>query len=206
MRIDRPLDDAFRTRSHVRVLRALDELPAGFAVSARELARRAGISHPTASSVLASLAEQGAVARSMAPRADLFRLNEKHVLTERLRPLFAWERQLRDELVSVLRQEIRQHAAQVRAAYLFGSVARGEATATSDIDVAVRCSPDQADEVNEAMSEVAEVVRSRFGNRLNVIVGVSAAQLRGADRRGRRLWDRIAREGIPIIEPAKERG
>jgi len=55
MRLDRPLDDLFERGSHVRVLRALHELPDGFRTSARELARRASVSHPTASRVLAAL-------------------------------------------------------------------------------------------------------------------------------------------------------
>ncbi len=47
MRLSNALDHIFAGRSRVRILRALDELPDGIAVSARELARRSGLSHPT---------------------------------------------------------------------------------------------------------------------------------------------------------------
>src|SRR2546428_6465928 len=98
MRLAYPLDDAFAGRSHVRVLRALDGLPDGLPVSARELARRSRLSHPTASKVLASLASQGIVLARRAPRTDAFELNREHVLVEKLRPIFEWERLLLREL------------------------------------------------------------------------------------------------------------
>ena len=41
MRITAALDEVLATRGHVRILRALDGLPEGFAVSARDMARRA---------------------------------------------------------------------------------------------------------------------------------------------------------------------
>ena len=200
MRMVSPLDDLFRNRSHVRVLRALDELPLGLAVSARDLGRRAGVSHPTASSVLASLVQQGVVRVRRTPGADFFELNRGHVLVESLDPLLDRERRLRDELVDFLRQQIEQHVASARTAFLFGSAARGEMTAASDIDVAIVVPPTEVERVEAEMVQVIEAVRTRFGNRLNHVVGTAPiGQLQRAGRPGHRLWAQIAEEGIPLL-------
>lgn len=200
MRLDRPLDDLFESRSHVRVLRALVELPVGFSASARDVARRAGLSHPTASRVLATLVDQGVVRVERAPRADAFELNRDHVATERLSALFEWERKVREELVSSLRDEIMRIPDPVSAAILFGSAVRGEMTPTSDIDIAIFCEPEAVEPVMAAMEEVGEAVRRRFGNRLSTVVAPAPLdQLLMSGRKGFRLWRQIAREGVPVI-------
>jgi predicted nucleotidyltransferase len=201
MRFTHPLDDVLASRSHVRILRALDELPDGLLVSARELARRSGLSHPTASSVLASLGRQGIVLARRAPRADAFELNRRHVFVEKLRPVFEWERQLFGEFTTFIGQAIKRTPG-VSAAYLFGSASRGEMTSTSDIDLAVVVRDTSTiTETELALDRVADAVRERFGNRLNVTIGSpSIQQLQRPSRPGHRLWTRIAREGIAVID------
>lgn len=200
MRIDKPLDDIFHGQSHVRALRALYELPDGFPASAREIARRAGLSHPTASRALASLADQGIVRVKRASRADLYELQHDHVASKKLKTLFQWERELQQDLASFLRREIMSRTASVAAAFLFGSVLRGEMRATSDIDVAVLCAPGAVDQVTDVMERVGEALRGRFGNRLSFVVGTADLdQLGKSGRKGYRLWRRIASEGLPII-------
>lgn len=200
MRLDGSLDAVFETRSHVRVLRALDQLPLGFPVSAREVARRAGVSHPTASTVLGSLRDQGLVVVRRAPRADAFEFNRGHTAAERLRALFEWERGIRDELVAFLREEILRIPDSVSAAILFGSAIREEMTPNSDIDIAVFCEPEKVEAITDGMSGVGEAVRERFGNRLSVVVAPAPLdELLRSGRKGFRLWRQIAREGVPVI-------
>lgn len=208
MRLTHALDDVFASRSYVRVLRALDELPVGLPASARELARRSGLSHPTTSGVLASLATQGIVIARRALQADAFELNRRHTLAERLRSLFEWERQLREELVNFLGREIERRAPWISSAYLFGSFARGEMTRTSDIDLAVLISdPARRSETELALARVADAIRERFGNRLGVTIGVSPINnLRRPGRPGQRLWTQIVQEGIAVIDREKSKG
>ena len=205
MRLVNALDDIFAGRSEVRVLRALEELPEGLAVSARELARRSGLSHPTVSNVLAGLTDQGVVQARRAPRGDPFELNRRHALSERLRSLFDWERQLLREFVIFVAGQIRRRAPRVSAAYLFGSAVRGEMTADSDVDLAVIVlNPADATGTSASLMEVAEAVRLRYGNRLDVTIGLSAInELQHSRRPGHRLWATVAREGIPVIEAGK---
>lgn len=207
MRLDSPLNDLFPNRSQVRVLRALCELPQGFPTSAREVARRAGISHPTASKALESLSLQGIVLRTRLLRADAFELNRAHTAGGQLTKLFEWERGLRRELISLLRSGLSLHKDYITGAFLFGSVLTKDMTAKSDIDVAVVCRPGTSEQVTKGLEQVAEAVRLRFGNRLSLTIGAgTSAELQEPRRRGYRLWRQIMAEGIPIIGPVQGRG
>jgi len=200
MRFSHPLDDVFQGRSHVKVLRALDSLPEGLEVSTREVARRAGVSHPTASGVLEALRRQGVVHVRRTPRADEYRVNPEHVLWSKVRPVLRWERQVRDEVVAFLADQIGKTASWVSAAYLFGSAARDDMAPDSDIDIAVICPGNRVSSTERAMEAMAEIAAVRFGNRVSAIVGSRPiAELARAGRSGHGLWSRIADEGIPLI-------
>lgn len=208
MRFQAPLDDLLRGPSHVRVLRALNGLPVGWSASTREIARRAGLSHPTASKVLTSLLAQGIVVRTRGPRANAFELRRKHTASRQLAALFEWEERLPHELVSYLRTGILSRMpSMVRAAVLFGSAVKGEMTAASDIDVAVLHTKGTTDPVTAAMEEIGEGVRERFGNRLSVVLSDRPLnELQKARSQGFRLWRRILREGMPILDAEAEMG
>jgi DNA-binding transcriptional ArsR family regulator len=139
MRLSHPLDDLFQNRSHVKVLRALHAVPEGVEVSTREVARRAGITHPTASGVLEDLRTQGVIHVRRTVWADQYRVNPEHVLWQKIRPLLKWERRLPEEVKSFLVDEIRERTPWITNAYLFGSGAGVDNRPDIDIDVAVIC-------------------------------------------------------------------
>src|SRR4051812_48562905 len=126
MRFVRALDQIFGNASRVAVLRALVDLPRGYAATSRELARRAGVTHPLELGALGILSEQGLVRRQRVGRADTYQLNEAHVLTDLLRSAFTTEQTLRDDLVRFLQEQIAAHAAGAEGAYLFGSAASAD--------------------------------------------------------------------------------
>jgi predicted nucleotidyltransferase len=207
MRLDNPLDDLFKTASSIRVLRALVGLPSGFGVSAREIARRAGVTHPTASKLLSSLVEQGLASVRRTPRGDEFAMNGGHVLGQQVIDLFERERELKEGLLRFLGDAIRHNAPWVQEAFLYGSAAWGEMTPRSDLDVAVTCSPATRLQVESGMQKVAADVQARYGNRLSALVGDPFSLLLDAfgrkkksrDRRSApAIWDRIYKEGIRI--------
>lgn len=198
MRFRDPLDDLFRDRSHVRVLRALTLLP-GTTASARTLAARAGVSHPTASKVLASLVDVGVVGVERRPRLSLFRLNLDHVLADTVVDLFRREGAMYDGLLDALRAALAPARSKIREAYVFGSVAEGRSSPTSDIDLAITCRAADRSAVNDVAERAAEAIHRRFGNRLNVLLeGRSADSLRRSRDGQGRLWRRIAREGLGV--------
>jgi predicted nucleotidyltransferase len=207
MRFSQPLDDLFQGRSHVKVLRALADMPEGLEASTREVGRRAGVSHPTASGVLETLRQQGVVHVRRTARADEYRVNRGHALWDQLAPILRWERHARDEVAAFVADQIADQIAGkapwVSAAYLFGSVVSGDTDPGSDIDVAVICSPARVADTEDAMEAIGERTAERFGNRVNAIVGTRpVGELARGGRSGSGLWKAIAEDGIPLISPS----
>lgn len=173
----------------MRALRALDELPEGLPVSARELARRSGLSHPTVSKVLAPLIDKGLVLARRAPRTDGFELNRRHAPVEQRQRIFQWERHLLRQFNGFIATKIRKQAPTVSAAYLFGSAVRGHMSPASDVDLAlIVLAPADMSQAEAALADVAAVVRTRYGNRLDVTIGSSPiGQLQRPGRPGHRF-------------------
>ena len=194
MRFTKAFDPILRTQSAIRVLRALDEAPSGYRATGRDIARRAGISHPTATATLEALSREGIVEADRMAHASMYVLNREHVLAGPLGALFACEREAADELKRFLHDEVVRRRIPIQEAYLFGSVVRGDASTSSDIDVGVICRPDDAEGVAMEMETLGDDVRRRFGNELRVLVRSS----RGGGGRAR-VWKTIVSEGQLIF-------
>ena len=194
MRFDRPLDDVFATGSHVRVLRALVELPDGLTVSGRDIARRAGVSQPTAAEVLRALEDQGLLVVGRRPRAAYYRLNPEHMLAPLLSEIFVQERQTRSDVEGRIADGL-AGMRDVEEAYLFGSAARGDMRPNSDIDVAIKSRQAIPEEI-----PALDALYRRFGNRVNVV------RLRQRGAAGLRAA--IAREGkkLSLRRTVRKRG
>ena len=199
MRLDQVLDDIFASGTHVKVLRALCALPHGMSASGRDLARRARVSHPRAAEVLAEFADLGVALVNRLPRTDLYQLNGEHVLAQALIQLFAREPRLKFELLALVDRDLKRRKLPVTEARLFGSVARGESTSSSDVDLALVCPRQSVPTVESAAQELADMARRRFGTRLNVLVGSpSLTALTRKDRPGYAVWRTIEREGVAL--------
>jgi predicted nucleotidyltransferase len=79
------------------------------------------------------LVEQGVVLRRRAGRANLYALNREHLAAPYIEGLVS----LRGQLVDGLRKTISTWDTAPHSALVFGSVARGEAGASSDLDLLV---------------------------------------------------------------------
>jgi predicted nucleotidyltransferase len=128
-----PLTRLFGSPGNVRVLRVLAD---GLASSATQIASGAGLTPQGTRLVLDALATQGIVTAKGSARTRLFELASVHPFRQPVLELFAAERAVSDGVVARLRERLAKHAG-VRAAWLYGSVARGEDTPASDIDVAL---------------------------------------------------------------------
>lgn len=102
-------------------------------LSGREVARLSGGSRSTVARVLQRLAEQGLVnvQEAGAGAALLFTLNRRHLAAEPVLALLS----LRQALIDRLRSELTTWATPPCHASLFGSVARGDGDASSDVDL-----------------------------------------------------------------------
>jgi predicted nucleotidyltransferase len=114
------------------VLQALAH--ADIELSGRELARRVGRGSPEGIRRAADrLVKQGSVARRAAGGAHLYRLNRDHLAAPYVEGLAT----LRTQLIERLRESFASWGTQPRLALLFGSIARSDAGADSDLDVLV---------------------------------------------------------------------
>ena len=107
---------------------------------------------------LTSLGGLGVVESRTVGRAMVHTINEDHYAIQPLRVLL--------DPVAALREVVqRSVGSSVAAVILFGSVARGDATADSDVDLAVLASSEC-----EGRSDLEDAVRARLGNDCDVLV------------------------------------
>jgi len=115
----------------VRLLGIL--LREGPPMTGRALARVAGLSQSTAQRALGRLRDSGLVVVEQAPPALVYRANVEHLAMPALQALLRLDERLRAGLVEQVADWQQPPASLV----VYGSVARGKATATSDVDVLV---------------------------------------------------------------------
>lgn len=146
------------------------------AASGRELGRLAGISSPsTAHRALAELVRTGLVAATESSHATLFALNREHALWTPIESILGIPAKI-DQMIETIVAEAFGDTATVA---LFGSVARGDATSGSDIDIALVVANDaRPDSVAEVSDQLVERLGVFTGNAVQV-VAITRSQFAG---------------------------
>lgn len=192
--ISTALDDILGSRAKVSVLRALFKEDG---INGRELGRRAGLSARAAHVALSQLAEAGVVDERRVGRSHQFFLNRRRRLVSRIAALFAEESsapaRIGDAIGGILGPKACLSAA------VFGSVARGEGTARSDLDllVVVR-GPSAALKARRRLEEAADGLMDEFGVRVSPYV-VDAGEFSARFRKGDKLIRTMVREARVIL-------
>jgi len=134
--------------------------------SGRQLAARVGRSHVAVNRALDGLVEAGLVQRESHPPAFLYSLNREHVAA----PVVFALAGLRTELLERLRSMIADWPIAPLSASMFGSAARGDGDAASDIDLLL-VRPRKADENawDAQVAALADAVRSWTGNHAQIL-------------------------------------
>ncbi|MGH3987730.1 MAG: nucleotidyltransferase domain-containing protein [Actinomycetes bacterium] len=152
-----------------------------------------------ANEVLGALADAGIVLREHHPPAKLYRLNRDHVAAAGIIALTGqWE-----TLLQRIRDELAVWSAAPVTACLFGSAARGEAGAGSDIDILLVRSDDisASEEAERAWQEqvdrLTEHVRTWSGNACEILE-LTAAELAVAVARDDRVVRDLLRDAIAL--------
>ncbi len=194
MRTRRPLDEILANRARTRIVRELLRSPLDWATG-RELARRAGISHAQAGKALNALERVGVVRRRASGRADLWLVENDNALVPTLRGLFEVEDGLLEELFRDLRTGL--EGLPVQRAVLFGSVARGEEAADSDIDLFVEVARNaDVEGVRDRLWDLTLRLRSKYGLWLSPLV-YPPRKLRNPPNP--ELLSAIARDGLVVL-------
>jgi predicted nucleotidyltransferase len=149
------------------VLGALARADAEF--SGRDLARHVG--HGSTEGIRRAadrLVAEGVVSRRAAGAAHLYRLNREHLAAPWIEGLAG----LRQQLIDRLRGLLASWDEAPRMVLLFGSVARGQATAASDLDVLVirrsDCDP-ESDSWQAQLAELQRLATAWTGNDTRVL-------------------------------------
>lgn len=177
-----------------RLLAVLVEITAPLTL--RRLASLAGVSPAQASRVMPRLVELGIVDRREVPPASQFVLARDNVAAQLLL-------QLADAREIALR-EIGEAASTISpepvSVIAFGSFARGDADAESDIDLAVVRS-DSVDEDDEQWADSVDdwrrQVRAVTGNDVEIVEATATEARRKLSGRSE-LWRNIQRDGIVV--------
>jgi len=171
-------------------------------LSMRQVATVAGVSPTQAGEVLGRLVALGVVTRRDVGRSALVTLDRSNAagqLVDRLASLHL-------DVVQQLRVAAREIRPVPEALILFGSFARGEADAGSDVDVlAVR--PDGVAADDEAwvssLGRWADTASAVAGNPLHLL-DVSRSEVAPGPALDTRLWKGIVTDGIALVGPAPE--
>lgn len=193
-----PLTGLLGSAGNVRVLRALAAARAP--QSAPQLAATAGLTPQGARGVLDALVRQRLVKAHGSGRTQLYELNAAHPLASSLATLFRDEQRRWDDFLASVRDVLGRHGAAVSAAWLYGSVARGEDSPTSDVDIAlVVRSHTAADQVREALMPLEDAQQIRIS--LTALTAKELAALPEDDP----WWANVVRDGRVLKGTAPER-
>ena len=183
-----PLTGLLGSAGNVRVLRALVADRA--LQSAPQLAAMAGLTPQGARGVLDVLTRQRLVKVYGSGRALLDELNASHPQALSLSALFQQEQARWERLVTSIRELLERHGAAVSAAWLCGSVARGEDSPASDLDIALLVrSQAVADHVREALMPLEDEQQIRIS--LTALTAKELAELPEDDS----WWMNVVRDG-----------
>ena len=196
------LDGVLGRLSHIRVLRVL--ALHGGALTPPELALRSGMSRAGAWNALDALEAIGIVARVGTGTTVPFTLNEGHPLTGSIRRLYEDEASRADGVLEEIRTAARALDPPPLGVWLFGSVARGEDRAESDLDIAVVAEDEAAARLQAArLRESLSAMPGRYAVRPSVI-SLSASEVVSLRDDGQEFWQRIVQDGVPLLGPPPE--
>lgn len=163
--------------------------------SGREIARLSGRSSTGVQHALDRLVDEGLVHRIPAGRAYLYSLNHEHLLA----PAVEVMADARWELIRRLRDLFASWKSPILHASLFGSVARGEGNAASDIDVLVVRPKDidaEDGQWRSQLEELADCVLRWTGNQAGIAELSEGDIVAPADRPP--IFEEVAAEAIDL--------
>lgn len=190
MKTTSAIESVFGTPGKIRILRALAKAPRP--LTGRQVAELSGLTHRGAIQAMAGLVDAGVVRQRQVGRAYQYELSRDNMLVERI-VLAALDAeaslpgQLRTELVEGL-------GARAVSVVLFGSVARGEESARSDIDVlAVVDTAEAKTEIEGLVDSRASLLEARLGHSVSVHV-LTIPELRKRPRPA--FLEEVLRDGV----------
>lgn len=188
------LEDVVGSRVNIAILRHLDAI--NDALSGNEIAKRLGLRESSVRQALRRLVATGIVTRTDVGNSAAYRLDRELAFQRSiLAPMFRAEARLRSDVVRTIVQAIHRVKPAPKAAFLFGSVARG-ARDFRDVDILFVISKERDKEpLRDAVAGGFAGVQRRYKVPVSVIVAAEA-ELGSANLAS--VVEAIRREGILI--------
>jgi predicted nucleotidyltransferase len=190
-----PLSAVLANPANVRVLRELSRH--GGELSATTLAQRSKLTKPSVLASLDHLAGLGYVEPLGTLRQRLYRIDSKHPLVPALSDLFSAEDQRFQSIIEAIRAAAIDAGA--TAAWLYGSVARGEDRPDSDVDVALVASGN----AGSAKAKMREALRGREDTlRFSAsVLGLDADDIVRLAAENDPWWVAVVEDTFPLVGP-----
>ncbi len=194
-----PLTTILGNEANVRVLREM--FHHGGELSAPSLAERVGLSRQHVHRTLGGLTDLKVVERVGVGGHPSYRVREGFPLHSILDELFRAEKERYQAIIRAILDAVQGKP--VQAVWLYGSVARGEDMARSDVDVALVVDAEDIDPITEA---VREQLRPAEGTlEMNVsVVGISPDDVLRLSA-GDPWWDNVLHDAVALYGPDPER-
>jgi predicted nucleotidyltransferase len=161
-----PLTVILGSVANVRTLREL--MRHGGELSAPSLVKRTGLAKASVRQALQILGTMKIVEALGTERSRLFRVQRKHPLAAALDALFQQEEQRFEAVLRAIRVAAGRCAG-LMAAWLYGSVARGEDRETSDVDIAVVGEPGATPLIEQTLREALAEAEERLAFKASVV-------------------------------------
>lgn len=192
----RPLSAIFGSEGNVRVLREM--FRHGAELSAPSIAERAGLSRQHVLRVLGGLNELGVTEAVGVGRHPSYRIRPAHFLHASMDSLFRDEEARFQRIRDAIRVSAGADPAPV-AVWLYGSVARGEDTPRSDVDVTVVIGKADVERETQEMRERLRAAEESLGFSASV-VGISSSDVLRLSPDDS-WWGAMARDAIALVGP-----
>lgn len=194
MRPTHRIESFLGSRSRISVLRAL--ISTDTPLNASQIAAMTNLTRPAVTTVLQDFAGMGLVRSSSAGRANVHLLNRKNVYVQHLViPLFSAENALPEWLEDDLRAAFGECAESI---VLFGSYARGDQDAHSDIDVVLVADDATCKQaIDRQLDSVGREFRARYGAALSALT-YEASDANALWRTAPAFLESLKRDGLVV--------
>lgn len=194
-----PLDEILGSRALVRVARVLVLHGGSLAVS--DIASRARLTLPSVRAALRRLLGLEVVTAIGAGRSMVCSLRFEHPLAPALVGLFNAER----EQAAAVLHAVREAAAALRpaplAVWLYGSVARGQDEATSDIDIALVSAQSEPTAQADALRDAVAAALPAWAHRIS-IVAIGPGDVKRLATKRTEFWRELERDAVVLAGDA----
>jgi predicted nucleotidyltransferase len=194
MKLNSPLDEILSSRVKVQILRLL--CLTGSPYTGREMSRLIGRAQNRVRLCLEEFEAMGIVSRRGVGKAKLFELSTNNIIVnDVLMPLFKNEASLIEVLGNHFHRELKDD---LESLVLFGSVARGDESERSDIDLmfVLRNGADFNKTEAKVFASITKAQKA-FGFPIAPIV-VTRSEYDRRINEGKGIWKAVSEEGIPI--------